>query len=97
LKIKIVGKDSLKIKGNIKNLHDFEEITEAIEKILTKKSKFLSIELVNSFSLPSSYIFYFLDLQKNRDIDIELKVSDNRLLRVLDKLKLNKHIHIKKI
>ncbi len=88
---------TIKIVGNIRGVEDLNEIRRSIESIkLSSKSK-LSIEVVDSFAMPSAMIGYLMKLVQQDEIDLTLKIGDSRLIELLDDLGLKEIFNIKKM
>lgn len=89
-----ISDNKLVIKGYLKTLSHFDEVVEATKKI-KKNHKSIKVDIVDSFSLNSSFIIYFLELIEDK-IDIEMRVKDKRLYETLKKLNLIKKFRVSK-
>jgi hypothetical protein len=94
LKIKVIDSNSIKIKGNIKNLDHFDEIQESITSLISKKTEFINIDIIDSLSLPSSYVFFLLDIQKKYKLNIYLNINNQKLFDTLKRLGLDDRFFI---
>ena len=83
------------IKGNIKGLEDTNEIKQVIESFLLKSEDKFTINLQDSFSMPSAIIGYFMKLTEKEGINLTLKVGDEKLAELLDDLGLTQAFNIK--
>ncbi len=75
------------ISGDIKSINDFTKIHDALEEQV-KAHKKIKLFFIDSLSITSSVIGYLNKLVQGDKIDLELYVSNNKLLELLKDLKL---------
>lgn len=73
---------------NIKSISHYHPIKDAIESEVKKGNKNLTIKLEDSFSITSSIIGILIKTNSEDDVDLALKVKDERAFTILEKLKL---------
>lgn len=78
---------TLKIKGNIKSITDFQDIKHALEGMISQH-KSININIVDSLSITSSVIGYLNKLVLKDQIDVRMSVGNEQLLTLLDDLNL---------
>lgn len=86
--IKILGSNEIEVLGNISTVTDYQEIKHVVTDMLRNSDKSLVISIKDAFSITSSVIGFFLKLVYQDNVHLELKISDNRLLRLLEELRL---------
>jgi len=88
--------NSLSITGNIKSIHDFQEIKTSLEKILTQE-KSVSINLIDSLSITSSVIGYLNKLVLKDKIELKINVGETQLIELFKDLNLTSVFNITKL
>ncbi len=97
MNIKVNSSSELVVYGNIKNVNDYQEIKRVITDMLREGSGQLTIYMPDSFSITSSIIGYFLKLVYQDGVKLSLMVSDERLLSLLNDLRLTEAFNAKKV
>lgn len=83
------------INGNIRGTTDINKIKESIASCNLKDGDCFTIEIKDSFAMPSAMIGYLMKLVEQNKIELTLKVGDERLAELLDDLGLTKAFNIK--
>jgi len=78
--------DMLIITGNIKTLDDYQAIRDAATRILAAGGHSLTLRIVDSFSMPSAVIGFFVKLVQREKVRLSMEIGDSRLLELLDEL-----------
>jgi hypothetical protein len=73
------------IKGNIKTVHDYQEIKSTIDSLIGIHNSIV-INIPDSISITSSVIGYLTKLVQKDKIDITIKVGDSDLMELFDDL-----------
>ncbi len=79
---------SIQIEGNIKSLNDLQEIKEAIKSYQLSKGDKFTIEIMDSFAMPSAMIGYLLRIIEQDKVKLTLVINDQRLTGLLEDLNL---------
>ncbi len=79
---------SIKIIGNIKGIMDLNQIKQTIESYRLSNGDKFTIEIIDSFAMPSAMIGYLLRLVEYDKIKLSLHIHDTRLYELLDDLSL---------
>jgi len=85
---------SIKIEGNIRSISDVNDIKSTIDSYNLVSGNSFSIEIVNSFAMPSALIGYLLKLVQQDEVKLRLEIHDTRLAELLDDLNLTKVFNI---
>ncbi len=88
---------AISIAGNVKNSNDINKIKEAISSYALKSGDAFTIELKDSFAMPSAMIGYLMKLVEQDKIKLSLKIGDPRLAELLDDLGLTQAFNIKTV
>ena len=75
------------INGNIKSVSDFSHIKNLVDKIIVEHKK-ITINIEDSLTITSSVIGYFNKLVLKDKINLEIKIGNEQLMRLLDDLNL---------
>ncbi len=86
---------AIEIKGNIKGMEDVNEIKEAIESFGLEKGDSFSLEIKDSFAMPSALIGYLMKLIQKDEIKLSICAGDARLVELLDDLGFTKAFNIR--
>jgi hypothetical protein len=84
------------IKGNIKNINDFQDIKICLDEIKSQYSD-ITLSIVDSLSMTSSVIGYFNKLVLKDGINLSLQVGNVQLMDLLNDLNLASTFNTKKI
>ena len=87
--------NSIVVEGNIKNLEDVGRIRDEIESYNLKGGDSFSIEIKDSFAMPSALIGYLIKLIQKDNINLSMCACDDRLLGLLDDLGLIRAFNVK--
>ncbi len=85
----------IRVEGNIKGLKDVNKIKDAIESFNLENGDRFSIEIKDSFSMPSALIGYLMKLIQKDEIKLNICACDARLVELLDDLGLTKAFNIR--
>ncbi len=86
---------TIMIEGNIKGIEDVNEIKNSIESFNLESGDRFSIEIKDSFAMPSALIGYLMKLIQKDDIKLNICACDPRLVELLDDLGLTKAFNIR--
>ncbi len=90
-----VSSNIITITGNIKSVHDYQEIKSALDNaVLEHKSVVVVIK--DSISITSSIIGYFTKLVQKEGIDLSIEVGDANLMELFEDLHLMSIFKVKK-
>jgi len=89
--------NKLNINGNIKTIQDVEDIKNEINSIINSGEKEVKINIVDSISITSSLIGYFVKLVKLNGIRLSINIGDNDLYELLADLDLISLFNIHKL
>lgn len=78
----------LLITGNIKSIDDYTVIKDKIQSMIANGIVELTLNIPESFSMPSSVIGYLLKLKQKENIRLRMFVGDHRLHTLLNDLNL---------
>jgi len=84
------------IKGNIKNINDFQDIKICLDEIKPQYSD-ITLSIVDSLSITSCIIGYFNKLVLKDGINLSLQVGNVQLMDLLNDLNLASTFNTKKI
>lgn len=90
------SENSVTIFGNIKSISDFQEIKNILDSI-TKIHKNILINIPESLSITSSVIGYFNKLVLKDNIDLHMKISNQKLIELISDLNLASVFKIQKV
>jgi len=88
MEINIKNDSTVEIVGNIKSLEHYNMIKQTMQQLVSKGSKHITVNVVDSLSMVSSVIGYFIKLKNLEGVDLHVNVSDERLYNLLDQLSL---------
>jgi hypothetical protein len=88
---------AISIIGNIKNRNDIGNIKVSIASYNLKDGDAFTIEVKDSFAMPSAMIGYLMQLVEQDKIRLSLKVGNEKLAELLDDLGLSQVFNIKTI
>lgn len=88
MKIESTASSEVTITGNIKTIDDYTSIKDCIQTLLGKGLVELTLQIPDSFSMPSSVIGYLLKLKQKENIRLKTLIGDQRLYTLLDDLNL---------
>jgi len=94
MEIEILSKNHIKISGTILTMEHYrlikKEINNMISEIfgLSKDDNTIIVSIKDSISVPSSIIGYLLKLKLQDNINLKLKIYDEKLIKMLKELKL---------
>ena len=77
---------SIKIIGNIKGVMDLNQIKQTIESYRLSNGDKFTIEIIDSFAMPSAMIGYLLKMVEQDKVKLSLHIHDKRLVELLDDL-----------
>jgi hypothetical protein len=78
----------LTITGNIKTTSDYLEIRKAVTDLVGQGATAMKIDLVDSLSMPSSVIGFFVKLIHRDKVRVTMLIHDHRLVELLEELSL---------
>ena len=87
--IKVASANDIDIMGNITTLADYQEIKRVLADLTRENNKRLTIHIKDAFSITSSVIGFFLKLVYQDGVELYLEVADERLLNLLEDLRLD--------
>ena len=82
-----INGSTMTVRGNIKSIQDFQEIKEAVDKMV-QSNPVVHFELLESMSLTSSLIGYINKLIRKDGVRVSMVVEDDRLYDLLNDLNL---------
>ena len=85
----------ISIIGNIKGTSDINQIKEAISGYTLKSGDSFTIEIKDSFAMPSAMIGYLMKIVEQDQIALKLQIGDTRLSELLADLGLTQAFNIK--
>jgi len=91
-----VSANTVVITGNIKTISDYQQIKETIDN-LTQNQKHIIVIIQDSISVTSSVIGYLNKLVLKDNIDLQIKVGDDQLMKLFEDLNLVSLFKVKKI
>ena len=94
MKIEVSG-TNINISGNIKSVSDFQNIKENLDKIIDS-NKNITINITDSLSITSSVIGYLNKLVLHDGIHINMNISNEQLLVLLNDLNLSSTFNVRK-
>lgn len=95
MNVKVVDGNTVEIKGNIKSLDDYNEIKRVTQELVSKGTTEMTINVIDSLSMVSSVIGYFIKLINIDKVDLHINVWDKRLYSLLDQLSLTDLFKVK--
>jgi len=90
-----VSANTVKIKGNIKTVSDYQDIKNTIDTIVAGDKR-VTIHIIDSISITSSVIGYFNKLVLKDGVDISIIVGNEQLKELFDDLSLTSLFKVKK-
>lgn len=85
------------IKGQLVTISDYRVIKEAIKKIIEQGHRSISVTFIDTDSITSSVLGYFLKLVQKEKLDFKMNVKSNNLYNLLDMLSMIKVFNVNKI
>ncbi len=79
---------SIKVAGNIRSMADVSELKSTIDAYNLVSGDTFTIEIVDSFAMPSAMIGYLLKLVQQEQVKLTMKIHDERLVELLEDLNL---------
>ena len=79
--------NSVTIVGNIKTVSDFQEIKSSIDSIISEH-KNITLNITDSLSITSSVIGYFNKIVLKDQINLSMKIGNEKLLQLINDLNL---------
>jgi ribosomal protein S17E len=95
--IKVTGANDIEIYGNITTLADYQENKRVVAVLVRDNNKRLKIHIKEAFSITSSVIGFFLKLVYQDGIDLSLEIADERLVGLLEDLRLSDAFNVRKV
>ncbi len=83
------------ITDNIKSVDDFQEIKKELDSMKSAHTS-ITIKIINSLSMTSSVIGYFMKLIHKDGISLSMSIGDERLINLLDELGLSSEFNVRK-
>jgi len=83
------------ITDNIKSVDDFQKIKKELDAMKSTYTS-ISIKIINSLSMTSSVIGYFMKLIHKDGISLSMSIGDERLINLLDELGLSSEFNVRK-
>jgi anti-anti-sigma regulatory factor len=83
------------IYGNIRSTDDVNKIKESLSSQLLKNGASITIDIKDSFAMPSAMIGFLMKLVEQNQVTLTLHIADERLVELLDDLGLSTTFHIK--
>jgi len=91
-----ISSNSIIIEGNIKTVHDYQEIKSVTDSLIQEHRK-IKIIIKDSLSITSSIIGYFNKIVLRDSIDLSMEVGNIQLVNLLDDLNLTSIFKVKKV
>jgi hypothetical protein len=91
-----ISSNSIIIDGNIKTVHDYQEIKSVTDSLIQEHKK-IKIIIKDSLSITSSIIGYFNKIVLRDSIDLNMEVGNIQLVNLLDDLNLTSIFKVKKV
>jgi len=91
-----ISSNSIIIEGNIKTVHDYQEIKSVTDSLIQEHKK-IKIIIKDSLSITSSIIGYFNKIVLRDSIDLNMEVGNIQLVNLLDDLNLTSIFKVKKV
>jgi len=88
--------NTIKIRGNIKSVADYQKIKVAFER-MTHEHKNILLDIQDSISITSSVIGYLTKLVQKDGIDLSISVGSESLMELFDDLNLVALFKVKKV
>ena len=87
---------SIKVMGNIRSISDISDLKSVIDAYNLASGDTFTIEIVDSFAMPSAMIGYLLKLVQQEEVKLTMKIHDERLAELLEDLNLKEifNIHV---
>lgn len=85
------------LRGNIKTVGDYQEMKTHVQTAIKQTSESLTIVLIDSSTITSSVIGHLFKIMNTNDIEVHLKVGNERLYRTLEDLCLLEMFHVSKL
>ncbi len=84
--IERTGQNEITITGNIKTTADYLEIRALATRVVEEGASALTLVILESLSMPSAVIGFFVKLAKRDKIRLTMAIQDPRLHELLDEL-----------
>jgi len=97
MEISIIDDNTIEIIGNIKSIEDYNNIKSVSQSLISKGTDTITYDVIDSFSMVSSVIGYFIKMVNMHKVQVRLNVHDERLYSLLDQLNLIQLFHVKKV
>lgn len=88
MEIRVQGSNELVVIGTIKTINDSKELREALQKLYEGGARSITVQIEDSFALPSAVIGYLVKLVHRDKVALKLLAGDQRLYQLLDELQL---------
>ncbi len=85
---------SIKVRGNIRSISDVSELKSVIDAYNLRSRDNFTIEILDSFAMPSAMIGYLLKLVQQEEVILSIKINDQRLAALLEDLNLKEVFNI---
>lgn len=86
MRLELSGPDRITVRGNIKTTQDYLDIRQMVSDVVARGREAVHLDLLESLSMPSAVIGFFVKLVNRDKIKVSMTVHDPRLLELLDEL-----------
>ena len=88
-----ISSNTMTITGNIKSIHDFQEIKNSLESMKSLNAR-INIEITDSISVTSSVIGYLNKLVLKDKTKLSVKVGNKQLMELFEDLNLVQTLNV---
>jgi hypothetical protein len=88
MELEVTGPSEILIRGNIKSIENYRDIKKAVEGLVQRGAGNITIDILESLSMTSSVIGFFVKLVSRDNVKVNMHVHDRRLYETLGELKL---------
>jgi predicted aldo/keto reductase-like oxidoreductase len=97
MEVSAVKDGEISISGNIKTITDYQDIKRVVKEQMEKGINNIDVKIVESFSITSSVVGFFLKVINKDKVQLNLYVKDDRLFKILNDLNLVELFNVKKL
>lgn len=97
MEVNVIKDGEISISGNIKTITDYQDIKRVVKEQMEKGINSIDVKIVESFSITSSVVGFFLKVINKDKVQLNLYVKDDRLFKILNDLNLIELFNVKKL
>jgi len=97
VRITVTGDSEVTVSGNIKSIEDYHVIKKTVMGMVDKGRRSVTVNIIESISMTSSVIGFFIKLVNADKVKISMNVKDERLFNLLGLLNQITMFDVKKL